>query len=363
MYAAGRCFKTEAAVSGQVRSSRSIVPGSRFANILLKMVRFLPLDRVASCWSGTELTLYVGGMQVIVTREFVQAVAWIIKTLEGVLRLPVSRDTKSAKGKSAYVASAGGVGTAVQSQMKGMGIACKSTQRWLGVDYAAGRRAPQATRRARRFAARKRQPKIRGIAKKGGRVAKVVRGGLVTSVGYGARCVGVSNTDLREIRRYMGAALPGGGGWRSLTLRLALGGDEPAKGLAVAPLVAWAEEIWGGEVDQRIMQKAWLAQMVKQAGRPLEEVWREVRGPAAATVASVRRLGWTMPSPWAICSPEGQLWDMRQEGPRDIRAITEEAFEVQLLDQWVDQVGKDVLAPRPFVEPLRRLIQRRLTQE
>lgn len=110
-----------------------------------------------------------------------------------------------------------------------------------------------------------------------------------------------------------------------------------------------------------ILERAWRRQIVKVGVAP---DWCAVRGPAAATILSLRRAGWSWPSFRWLGTREGLQIDLLQVCPCDVREMLRRATELMMLENWTPRLaietGNWSLLPRPFVEPVVRLMRRRV---
>ena len=114
--------------------------------------------------------------------------------------------------------------------------------------------------------------------------------------------MGVSTSTLLLQRRAVAAATApaSGGGGQSLNMALILadaslkGRADPAFDAHTDPIVSWASATWSAWLPPRALQLI----MEKAISRlsQTDHIWAAVRGPAAAVVASLWRLGWTIRS-------------------------------------------------------------------
>ena len=86
--------------------------------------------------------------------------------------------------------------------------------------------------------------------------------------------------------------------------------------------------------------------------------WSLVRGPAAAFIASVRRLGWTTQSPGAI-TVRGGVYQLGGLGLWQLHGWVREATLQQLEQHWISQAGAQAAGiQRICMAPLRALMRR-----
>ena len=130
---------------------------------------------------------------------------------------------------------------------------------------------------------------------------------------YGLVILGVSNSMLRDQRRVAAAiAAPASGtGGQNIdaALILADGGPsglaDPAFDAHILPIGEWATAIWEDRLPRRSMQKL-VASAIVQLDTT-KKVWVVCKGPAAAFVATCRRLQWTVQDAATIITDDGMV--------------------------------------------------------
>ena len=193
-------------------------------------------------------------------------------------------------------------------------------------------------------------------------VAKVFHGGLKPSYLYGAKCLGINDTQMVDLRRSAMKALSGSAGGASLTLRLAVEGKrgDPLYEATQAPIVEWAMAVWDGQVDTQLLAKAWRRQQVEVG---MGGGWRAVRGPAGASIMSMKRAGWTWPAWNVMLTRQGLRIDLHETCPMDVKAMLVEDIECQL---WAARTREPDLAsvsPRPLIAPIVMQLRKKYTDE
>ena len=140
--------------------------------------------------------------------------------------------------------------------MAAMDMAVSDAGAYLGVDVVLGRtgRRPKANARDRMLVWRTR--KLRQMRKEGKNmrtgIRMVFKQGLKPAHTYGIRCMGMPPARLRRLRPATLAAMQGVGTRRSLTVQLAVMGQEPTMEANAAPVTAWAEAYWSSAVPSRL---------------------------------------------------------------------------------------------------------------
>ena len=132
---------------------------------------------------------------------------------------------------------------------------------------------------------------LRGMAKRRARNAllALTRG----SYGYGAKVHGVSDHDLRVVRRSMVALDAPTGAGASLTAKLILA-DDPAWSIALGPVLSWGAEVWralncpeGRHMSAKELKNVWEEVQPGSAVR-----WNHVRGPVTGAAYALHRIQW-----------------------------------------------------------------------
>ena len=100
--------------------------------------------------------------------------------------------------------------------------------------------------------------------------------------------------------------------------------------------MAWAKEVWDHKELHKIMDKAWRRQAPQgqeawsRGGKTA--AWRAVKGPAGATDATAKEVGWDMVSPWVCTTAAGSI-DFRELGPVEVKTMAKEAVQKVELGQ------------------------------
>ena len=161
-----------------------------------------------------------------------------------------------------------------------MGMAVSDAGAYLGVDFVLGRtgRRPKASARDRMLVWRTR--KLRQMRKEGKNrrtgVRMVFKQGLKPAHTFGVRCMGMPPARLRRLRTATLAAMQGVGAHRSLTVQLAVMGQEPTMEANAAPVTAWAEAYWAAAVPRHILARA-RRRTLARLGQ--NGTWAHVKGP------------------------------------------------------------------------------------
>ena len=140
---------------------------------------------------------------------------------------------------------------------------------------------------------------------------------------YGQSITEVSNTTLLAQRRAVAAAVAPAAGTRGQCMEMALAlADGNAKGRAdpafdahAMPIGQWAQAVWHQWLPLSALDK--ITTKAKRAVRMLQpcQIWSHVNGPAAAMVASARRIGWTVCDAMHLITDEGVSLNLTSDPP------------------------------------------------
>ena len=87
--------------------------------------------------------------------------------------------------------------------------------------------------------------------------------------------------------------------------------------------------------------------------------WLQVRGPAGAFIATVRRLGWMTQSASTI-TIGSIVYDLRYTRLQELYRYIVTATEQQLMDSWLQEHGEECGITSLFLAPVRALLRRPL---
>ena len=116
---------------------------------------------------------------------------------------------------------------------------------------------------------------------------------------YGASCLGSPPAVIEYVRAKTRATQAGAGAFRSSRVAEVLSGAKELAGLVVAPVKAYAEEVWEAGLGQQsttaaaasTQSKAWHKQVPRLqelASKGIAAAWKAVRGPAGACWTAAR---------------------------------------------------------------------------
>ena len=311
-----------------VQTPSSILAGGSFATDALYLVMIGICDKVLIENPGVTLCLFVddltihatGGNKAEVTQVLNKATSECVHVMEEKLCLMVSRGRSGAKTVAVH-SDLGwkGSGTDPRSRrrfaksMGKLGIVVARQAKLLGVDFSGGKRVKRSVQRRRVIKICKRKSRYRQLGRKA--ASHVVKTGAGPGFRYGAAVYGATNTAIKTVRSFSCSALGEMRG-KSIFARLTLSGYDAGALMATDPIVHWAVAVWDTLVSRDDMQCSWKNAMINVAGasRP----FCQVSGPAGAMVASARRIGWQIPSPFHLLMGCGTMLNLHEVAPRDV---------------------------------------------
>ncbi|CAK0813185.1 unnamed protein product, partial [Prorocentrum cordatum] len=325
------------------RWARGIVAGSRFAPLCLKMVLYMELDGVVEAFPWADTCLFFDDLAMAThgVREFVQywhsqLVQTLINMFEVVLDMRVSR---GEGGKTVTLASTSALNAELGKRIRTHGVRMVKEEKHLGVTTAAGRyrRVGAFSKRAVKFAARR--DRIARVRRAGGPAHKVIRHAKVPSLLYGVNVMGMADTKLGELRQSVATAMAGNAKGRSTYLTLLADDVDPGILANASPILAWAQTWQEAEDDPSLVPRL------------------QVRGPAGAFVATVKRLGWMTQAAHSIAIGTNII-DLRTIPLHELHHYVRAATEQGLKDAWLAKGGSEFNVHSVFVEPVRALLRR-----
>jgi hypothetical protein len=129
---------------------------------------------------------------------------------------------------------------------------------------------------------------------------------------YGVEIIGVSDTVLHTIRARFATAASTSAGGKSPDITLWMldgpGGTlDPAFMAHAEPMKLWVTAWWERWFAPEMMHQAFAEASIKPAASD-RSWWGRTAGPVAALVATMNRLGWTIPSAKEIIDNNGHSW-------------------------------------------------------
>ena len=308
-YGLARVVRVAGVYAAAVVATRGITAGAGLATVELRMLLIEFLDEASRQCLIVTLTVYVDD----VCAEATASAERVTQQLVAVIRLIVRRFTEMrltfSATKNVCCASQSRIGLALVQALPELTLRYQRRVTSLGSGLGGGVRRNAGVAKTRLVAFKRRRGRFRSLRRAGVRVDRLVRTGGTAALSFGQAVVGVSPAMLLQQRRAVASATvaSAGGGDLDITLMMADGGSrgcaDPAFAAHVDPVWHWTMAVWEQWLPIRAMQ-----QLVAGASRRLSQAkhpWGVVRGPAAAFVASVQRLGWTVHTAVEVCTDSG----------------------------------------------------------
>jgi hypothetical protein len=310
--------------SRHITATRGITAGSGFATSELRLLMLGLMQALQDRWVGIlivklyvdDMTLAVCGTPRQVVRLMITIIDFVVEWLEDTLHMEVSAS------KSKVLSGRLPIALAIEQGTKTSKVTATTHAKLLGTDSVGGRRRSTKCFQDRLQTFKSTAPRYHAMRASGVNSVQMVRTAGVPAVMYGCEVFGISDSTLHSTRATFAAtAAPKAGGKNPDLTLLALDGPsgtiDPAFEAHTSPLKHWALAWWEGWFNSDTMSSAFTAAALKLSGAKGSE-WQSVTGPTAALLASIKRIGWTMPSAWEITDDAGCEWDFRVDSPAAI---------------------------------------------
>ena len=327
-YLLGRVIIVDGVASPLIWAERGITAGSVFATIELRVLLISCMDRLVYRFPSVALTVYVDDTGLEVIGPARMAIQLIVVATRFLIDCLVEMRLELSPNKNVCCASRLAIAFEVCRQLSSVKFKVAGSAKSLGAAITASRSRNTQILKNRLQAFRLRVCKYRQVRKTIGtkRTHMLLRTGGLPALVYGQANTGVSTSHLTNQRRVVGAAsVATGAGDLDLTLMIADGSlsgrADPAFAAHCDPIAAWAEAVWCSWLPIYM-----LASLVNSACRVQDRatnIWATVRGPAAAFVASARRLGWRVVNAIIVIDDRDHELHFDRDSPAMIRHLVE----------------------------------------
>ncbi len=364
-YCLPRALSIEGVYSHLIDPCRGITAGSGMATAELKVLLYRLLAAVAAKHPQVKLSVYVDDVsaEAIGPRNAVAdtIIAAGLQLCDGMVRLGL-RLSKS--GKCNCTSTSDEVGRSIAHGMRNYGVVFLHRVRSLGVGLGAGVRRNAQVQRSRFGKFTQKIRRILALACSGISAARLIQTGGAAVMNFGDDATGVSDSVLLRRRRAVAAAVSRRGKGKDLDVVLAMsdeksrGGIDPAFNAHTAPIVRWAEAVWGGWIRTQALAKA--VDRAKAKLARAKNPWGLVAGPAAATVATAARLGWQLHGAEVMITDRGRRIDLTLDPPVVVKKEVEAAVRrwrwARIVAKHPQLQGGDADGEAAF-KPLRSLLR------
>ena len=357
LYAGPRRLVANGAVSRQMCTKQGILAGCTFATTLLRVLLISSCDATALHWPSIRLGVFVddASLQAVGLEEFVvtqlsESTAFLAECFEQDLFMQVSR------AKSVLLGSSRALAMRLAARLRRWGFMVADNAKNLGCDFASGKRIKRSSQIARRMKSQRRLHRFKVLRKAGASLGRVAHSGLSPACAYGFKVTGMPDGELQRVRRLVRAATALKVHGKSLTLALMLDSNpqlDPAFAANRGPVQQWASIVWSKAAPIRELQVAF-DQALRVAG---QAPWKQVRGPAGATVATLQRLGWKAKNAVLWETHTGQALDLRKTCPVTVSALVDQGTVAWQWKQVAKSEGLQDLADGGVLGPIRALLR------
>jgi len=337
--------------------------GTTFADMAVMAYTVLELDQLQSKWPLADLALYIDDSHVAATGTAEE----VLDTVEGCSRdlaavVQEKWGASFAEEKGATVATTQKLANSLSIRMGGQDGTASTTVENLGIDFqlGAGRAARGGGKvRRKRFAklAAKRRNimRLRNHLTKGkDRMGGIFKTGARPVAGYGATVGGLTDSELTRLRRdLLDGTAPRARG--SATAKRVIHGD-PAWREGLGPCIAWAEEVWRMQrgnpnaLSAKELSLAW-GSGVAEGRRTF--AWS--KGPGRRCILSLKRINWTMPSPFIFTDDFERTIDLRTTSPAQVKWLLREGNQRNDERLLGNKIGGRLDGKRAYVGAVRKI--------
>jgi hypothetical protein len=315
--------------SALVLALRGITAGAGHATVELRLLIIQWVDETLTLFMVT-ISVYVddASIEAAGSSKFVRHhVAGATKYFTEAMR---EVGMEWSPSKNAVLAAKKETATAIIDKLPNLKIQFVERAKSLGGALGAGTKRNVQVQRSRLAAFRTRKTQFQKFRRMAGAkaVSRVLRTGGIAAMVYGQAITGVSNSMLQQ-QRVATAAAASRGGSGELDFALVYidgsikGRADPAFAAHNDPISSWAEAVWSSWMPRPALGKMLQAATEKQEGRA--SPWAIVFGPAAAFLATARRLSWQVRSELAASSDLGVAVDFTRDSPAFVARMVAES--------------------------------------
>ena len=335
-YGIERRVKYGAFVADKRFATRGVVAGCSLATTLVKVYVLQHMDALVIRFPLVSWNVFIDDVGAEMTSDSATAAQHVSMAIHALSEYLESVGCQLAPAKTQVVSSSRWAARRVRAllELAPEQVSHEQSAKFLGADFAPAvpRRKWTAisTRRGRESKVAKSLGRMRRLRRAAGPRARLVAAaGLVPQQEYGAEVTGLTEVEVRSLRRTAAAGLGPRAGGRSLTAALLVEGD-PTRRAAVAVAVRWAEEVWAAaNGEQGAMDCPELAWAWEQVQGSWPTRWGQVRGPLGAAHLTLRRVGWSWPSAFTFTDADGRPHVLTRVSPRMVQRLLEEAVKTK----------------------------------
>ena len=295
-YSLGRVLVIDGTCSIVVCAARGLTAGSGFATIELRVMSIEIGDAVVASSLHATLTLCFDDATIEAADTHKISAIEKVAATRTLVRDLIAIGMEFSPIKHVVCASSVKLGQKVVDGVKDIMIKQLLSCVALGTGITAGKRRTTAVQRARISKLRARKSRFHALKRCSCNIWKLLQTGGTAALTSGQAVMGASNTVLVQ-RRTAASFLSVTGGGADLDISFALadgsqkGTADPAFAAHWALIKMWSLACWEGWLPDLVIQRLWQRTITRLAKHGSD--WRAVFEPAAATISTIRRIGWT----------------------------------------------------------------------
>ncbi len=361
-YSAPRVLALDGRIARELTAREGVGAGCGLACTYVKIYVLEPMDRLMHRLPpSVSMDLHVDDYALSCEAESEEQVARDLAAAQGLLKEVIECELGATISvpKAALVASSMRLAKAIGAAVGELAGPIRKAAPNLGTDATAGKRrravGTATLGRARLAAAWKRRHRLRQVGQVVGRKAvRIFVAGIGPSGTYHAAVAGLSDSEALKIRRVAAAAMPPRSRFRSLTMTHIIN-DMPTLRAETAASLQYARAVWAAVVagaakprfpgfDLPGLRAAWegvldkAAEFIDQDAQDpaRRRKWGAIRGPIAATILELDRLGWRCTGPFEWVDDQGVSVCLTTTPP----ALLKDMFHASMRRQAEWKMGK-----------------------
>ncbi len=365
MYANPRLVSLNGKVARQVHPRRGVIAGCAFATTYVKVLMTRALDRaMAKMPEGVVLDAYIDDLAISAVGTSRQVVDKLEKAHQ-ILREAVQHELgcSFAQGKTAVVATCADTARRLKEVVGAQGRIFEAAPN-LGIDAPAakprGAWHRSSLRKSRLVQAAQRERRLRRLSTAiGAKATRIFHTGAEKAGTYGAEIWGLSDSEIKKLRRLAASTVKPRGRGRSLTLALLLAGAPTAQAEVLA-VTQYQRMVWKGVTQREQCRmrgtslgivdswfkeaQGYAEELTKEAGythgdqgadaklgrRGAAAAWRKVRGPIAAAHLTLARMGWRFVNAFELQDERGHSIPLTQTSPTLLKDLLVDGVRRQM---------------------------------
>ncbi len=363
MYAAPRALTLDGRMAKELWAKEGVGAGCGLACTYVKVYSVPPLDRLTPRLpASTTLDLHVDDFVLTCEAPTAEQVVRDLHAAQEALRAMIEEElgAKISLPKASLVASSLELARALREAIGELAGPIKYAAPNLGIDAsAAKRRGARGTgplRKQRLAKAWQRRRRLRIIASiVGDRARKIYTAGVGPSASYYAAVQGMSDREVLQLRRLSASVFPPRSRFRSLTI-VHIANGMPTAPAEVAAAMQYSRMVWTAVIngasrprhegfDLPGLREAW-ERVAASAGTFIDKdaaddtkrrYWGNSRGPLAAAMLELDRVGWTPVGPFQWRDDEGVMVTLTETPP----ALLKDLLVAAVRRKAERKVGKD----------------------